>query len=129
TACDILQDTGAISMIASGDGLATGGAADIVAHTFRIARDMKVQRGRLPQEAGENDNFRVKRYLAKITINPAIAYGLDEWVGSVEVAKLADLVLWSPAFFGVKPDRVIKLGVVAAHGRAETQPAVTFVSQ
>jgi urease subunit alpha len=75
---------------------------------------MRQQRGRLSDERGDNDNFRVKRYIAKVTINPAIAHGIDEWVGSVEVGKLADLVLWSPAFFGVKPDLVIKLGTIAA---------------
>jgi urease subunit alpha len=110
---DILHDLGAFSMIAS-DSQAMGRVGEVVIRTFQTAHKMKVQRGPLPQERGDNDNFRVKRYLAKITINPAIAHGLDEWVGSVEIGKLADLVLWSPAFFGVKPDMVIKMGTIAA---------------
>ena len=110
---DILHDMGAFSMIAS-DSQAMGRVGEVIIRTFQTAHKMKVQRGRLPEETGENDNFRVKRYLAKITINPAIAHGLDEWVGSIEIGKLADLVLWSPAFFGVKPDLVIKLGTIAA---------------
>ena len=110
---DILHDMGAFSMIAS-DSQAMGRVGEVVIRTFQTAHKMKVQRGRLPEETGQNDNFRVKRYIAKITINPAITHGLDEWVGSIEIGKLADLVLWSPAFFGVKPDMVIKLGTIAA---------------
>ena len=110
---DILHDIGAFSMIAS-DSQAMGRVGEVIIRTFQTAHKMRVQRGRLPEETGENDNFRVKRYIAKVTINPAIAHGLDEWVGSVEIGKLADLVLWSPAFFGVKPDLVIKMGTIAA---------------
>jgi urease subunit alpha len=149
---DILHDMGAFSMIAS-DSQAMGRVGEVVIRTFQTAHKMKVQRGRLREETGSNDNFRVKRYIAKITINPAITHGVDTWVGSVEVGKLADLVLWSPAFFGVKPDLVIKLGTIAAapmgdpnasiptpqpvhyrpmfgaFGKAMTRSAITFVSQ
>jgi urease subunit alpha len=149
---DILHDIGAFSMIAS-DSQAMGRVGEVIIRTFQTAHKMRQQRGRLPEETGENDNFRVKRYLAKVTINPAIAHGLDEWVGSIENGKLADLVLWSPAFFGVKPDMVIKLGTIAAaqmgdpnasiptpqpvhyrpmfgaFGKSLTQSSVTFVSQ
>ncbi len=110
---DILHDMGAFSMIAS-DSQAMGRVGEVIIRTFQTAHKMKVQRGRLAEESGQNDNFRVKRYLAKVTINPAITHGIDEWVGSIEIGKLADLVLWSPAFFGVKPDLVIKLGTIAA---------------
>jgi urease subunit alpha len=110
---DILHDMGALSMIAS-DSQAMGRVGEVIIRTFQTAHKMRQQRGRLPEERGDNDNFRVKRYIAKVTINPAIAHGMDEWIGSVEVGKLADLVLWSPAFFGVKPDLVIKLGTIAA---------------
>ena len=110
---DILHDMGALSMIAS-DSQAMGRVGEVIIRTFQTAHKMRVQRGRLPEESGNNDNFRVKRYIAKVTINPAIAHGIDEWVGSVEVGKLADLVLWSPAFFGVKPDLILKLGTIAA---------------
>ena len=149
---DILHDMGAFSMIAS-DSQAMGRVGEVLIRTWQTAHKMRVQRGRLPEETGDNDNFRVKRYIAKYTINPAITHGLDEWVGSVEIGKLADLVLWSPAFFGVKPDLVIKLGTIAAapmgdpnasiptpqpvhyrpmfgaFGKAMTHSAVTFVSQ
>ncbi len=110
---DILHDMGAFSMIAS-DSQAMGRVGEVIIRTFQTAHKMKVQRGRLKEEAGDNDNFRVKRYIAKVTINPAIAHGIDEWVGSVEVGKLADLVLWTPAFFGVKPDLIIKMGTIAS---------------
>jgi urease subunit alpha len=149
---DILHDMGAFSIIAS-DSQAMGRVGEVLIRTWQTAHKMKVQRGRLPDETGANDNFRVKRYIAKYTINPAIAHGLDEWVGSIEIGKLADLVLWSPAFFGVKPDLVIKMGTIAAapmgdpnasiptpqpvhyrpmfgaFGKAMTHSAVTFVSQ
>jgi urease subunit alpha len=149
---DILHDLGAFSMISS-DSQAMGRVGEVLMRTWQTAHKMRVQRGRLPEDTGDNDNFRVKRYIAKYTINPAIAHGIDEWVGSVEVGKLADLVLWSPAFFGVKPDLVIKLGTIAAapmgdpnasiptpqpvhyrpmfgaFGKAMTRSAVTFVSQ
>ncbi len=110
---DILHDLGAFSIISS-DSQAMGRVGEVIIRTFQTAHKMKVQRGRLPGETGENDNLRVRRYLAKVTINPAIAHGLSAHVGSIEVGKFADLVLWSPAFFGVKPDLVLKLGTIAA---------------
>ena len=110
---DILHDLGAFSIISS-DSQAMGRVGEVIIRTFQTAHKMKVQRGRLPGEAGDNDNLRVRRYIAKVTINPAIAHGLSKHVGSVEVGKFADLVLWSPAFFGVKPDLVLKLGTIAA---------------
>jgi urease subunit alpha len=109
---DILHDLGAFSMMAS-DSQAMGRVGETIIRCWQTAHKMKVQRGALPDEAGDNDNFRVRRYLAKYTINPAITYGIDEHVGSVEVGKLADLVLWKPAFFGVKPSLVIKGGQIA----------------
>ena len=149
---DILHDLGAFSMMAS-DSQAMGRVGEVLIRTWQTAHKMKVQRGSLPEDSAGNDNFRVKRYIAKYTINPAIAHGLDEWVGSVEIGKLADLVIWSPAFFGVKPDMVIKMGTIAAaqmgdpnasiptpqpvhyrpmfggFGKSMTHSAVTFVSQ
>jgi urease subunit alpha len=149
---DVLHDIGALSIIAS-DSQAMGRVGEVIIRTFQTAHKMRVQRGRLPEETGQNDNARVKRYISKVTINPAIAHGLDAHLGSVEVGKLADLVLWSPAFFGVKPNLVLKLGTIAAaamgdpnasiptpqpvhyrpmfgaFGRALTRSAVTFVSQ
>ena len=109
---DILHDLGAISMIAS-DSQAMGRVGEVLIRTFQTAHKMKLQRGRLAEERGDNDNARVKRYLAKVTINPAIAHGVAHEVGSIEPGKLADLVLWQPAFFGVKPDLVIKGGTIA----------------
>ncbi|WP_291295019.1 urease subunit alpha [Elioraea sp.] len=108
---DILHDMGAFSIISS-DSQAMGRVGEVLIRTFQTAHKMKVQRGRLPGEKGENDNLRVRRYIAKVTINPAIAQGLSHIVGSVEVGKLADLCLWSPAFFAVKPDLVIKGGSI-----------------
>ncbi|MBN8997520.1 MAG: urease subunit alpha [Rhizobiales bacterium] len=149
---DILHDIGAFSMISS-DSQAMGRVGEVLIRTWQTAHKMKSQRGRLREEAGDNDNFRVKRYIAKYTINPAITHGLDEWVGSIEIGKLADLVLWTPAFFGVKPDMVLKLGTIAAaqmgdpnasiptpqpvhyrpmfgaFGKAMPRSSVTFVSQ
>ena len=149
---DILHDLGALSIIAS-DSQAMGRVGEVLIRTFQTAHKMKVQRGRLSEDGIGNDNFRVKRYIAKVTINPAIAHGLDAHIGSVEVGKLADLVVWSPAFFGVKPDLIVKLGTIAAaamgdpnasiptpqpvhyrpmfggYGRSITKSAVTFVSQ
>ena len=149
---DILHDLGAFSIIAS-DSQAMGRIGEVVIRTWQTAHKMKVQRGRLPEEDGDNDNFRIKRYVAKYTINPAIAHGVGEHVGSIEVGKLADLVLWSPAFFGVKPDLVLKMGTIAAapmgdpnasiptpqpvhyrpmfgaFGKAMRHSAVTFVSK
>jgi len=150
---DILHDLGALSMMSS-DSQAMGRIGEVVIRTWQTAHKMKVQRGPLPQDEGRgNDNFRAKRYLAKYTINPAIAHGVSRHVGSVEEGKLADLVLWSPAFFGVKPDLVIKGGAIAAapmgdpnasiptpqpvhyrpmfgaFGKALTATSLTFVSQ
>ena len=110
---DILHDMGAFSIIAS-DSQAMGRVGEVLIRTWQTADKMKRQRGRLPEETGENDNLRVRRYIAKYTINPAIAHGLSAHIGSVETGKLADLVLWSPAFFGVKPDLVLKMGSIAS---------------
>ncbi|HWL70516.1 MAG TPA: urease subunit alpha [Geminicoccus sp.] len=149
---DILHDLGALSIISS-DSQAMGRVGEVITRTWQTAHKMKVQRGRLPGETGDNDNLRVKRYVAKYTINPAIAQGIGKHVGSVEVGKLADLVIWKPAFFGVKPDMVLKSGTIAAammgdpnasiptpqpthtrpmfgsFGRARTESAVTFLSR
>ena len=112
---DILHDLGAFSIIAS-DSQAMGRVGEVITRTFQTAHKMKVQRGALPEDSafsgGRNDNTRLKRYIAKTTINPAIAHGLDSQIGSVEVGKLADLVLWKPGFFGVKPELVIKGGSI-----------------
>ena len=148
---DILHDLGAFSMISS-DSQAMGRVGEVITRTWQTAHKMRVQRGRLPEEKGENDNFRARRYVAKYTINPAIAQGFSHLVGSVEVGKLADLVVWSPAFFGVKPDMVLKMGTIAVammgdpnasiptpqpvhsrpmfggFGRAMAASAITFVS-
>jgi urease subunit alpha len=110
---DILHDLGAFSMMSS-DSQAMGRVGEVIIRTWQTADKMRRQRGRLPEDRGENDNFRCKRYIAKYTINPAIAHGIARHVGSVEVGKLADLVLWSPAFFGVKPELVLKSGSIAA---------------
>ncbi|MDA1300361.1 MAG: urease subunit alpha [Proteobacteria bacterium] len=110
---DILHDLGAFSMIAS-DSQAMGRVGEVIIRTWQTAHKMKVQRGALREDSSRNDNHRVKRYIAKYTINPAIAHGLAHEVGSVEVGKLADLVLWKPAFFGVKPSMIIKAGMIVA---------------
>src|SRR5246127_4028188 len=110
---DILHDLGAFSMMSS-DSQAMGRVGEVIIRTWQTADKMKRQRGRLPEDNDRSDNFRVKRYIAKYTINPALTHGLSEHVGSVEAGKLADLVLWSPAFFGVKPDLVLKCGTIAA---------------
>ena len=149
---DILQDLGAISIVSS-DSQAMGRVGEVILRTWQTADKMKKQFGRLPEERGDNDNFRARRYVAKYTINPAIAQGISAYVGSVEIGKLADLCIWNPAFFGVKPDMVLKSGVIAAaimgdpngsipnpqpeyyrpmfgaFGRAMTESSVTFVSQ
>ena len=152
---DILHDLGAFSIIAS-DSQAMGRVGEVITRTFQTAHKMKVQRGALPEDVaagGRNDNTRLKRYIAKVTINPAIAHGLSGQVGSVEVGKLADLVLWKPGFFGVKPELVIKGGSIvwaqigdanasiptpgpvhgrpmfAAYGGALAPSCLTFVSQ
>jgi urease subunit alpha len=149
---DILHDIGALSMMSS-DSQAMGRIGEVIIRTWQTADKMKKQRGRLPAETGDNDNARAKRYVAKYTINPAIAHGVAKHIGSIEPGKLADLVLWSPAFFGVKPDLVIKGGSIvaapmgdpnasiptpqpvhyrpmfAAFGRALTASSVVFVSK
>jgi urease subunit alpha len=108
---DILHDMGAFSILSS-DSQAMGRVGEVITRTWQTAHKMKVQRGRLPEETGANDNFRVKRYVAKYTINPAIAHGVSAHIGSVTEGKRADLVLWSPAFFGAKPDMVLIGGTI-----------------
>nr|CAD6601586.1 urease alpha subunit [Rhizobium sp. Khangiran2] len=149
---DILHDIGAFSIISS-DSQAMGRVGEVAIRTWQTADKMKRQRGRLKEETGENDNFRVRRYIAKYTINPAIAHGVSHEIGSVEVGKRADLVLWNPAFFGVKPEMVLLGGSIAAapmgdpnasiptpqpmhyrpmfaaYGKLRTNSSVTFVSQ
>ncbi len=111
---DILHDLGALSMMSS-DSQAMGRVGEVITRTWQTAHKMKVQRGALPEDKGSGaDNFRVKRYVAKYTINPAIAHGISSHIGSVAIGKMADLVLWSPAFFGAKPDMIIKGGMIAA---------------
>ncbi|MEM6487546.1 MAG: urease subunit alpha, partial [Pseudomonadota bacterium] len=109
---DILHDMGAFSIIAS-DSQAMGRIGEVIIRTWQTAHKMKVQRGRLPEEQGDNDNLRVRRYVAKYTINPAIAHGIAHEIGSIEVGKRADLCLWAPAFFGVKPEMVLVGGTIA----------------
>ncbi|APX86522.1 urease subunit alpha [Methylorubrum extorquens] len=149
---DILHDIGALSMMSS-DSQAMGRVGEVVIRTWQTADKMKRQRGALPGDASGNDNLRARRYVAKYTINPAIAHGVSRHIGSVEPGKLADLVLWTPAFFGVKPDLVLKGGMIAtapmgdpnasiptpqpvhyrpmfgAYGRAPYATALTFVSR
>jgi urease subunit alpha len=110
---DILHDLGAFSMMSS-DSQAMGRVGEVIIRTWQTADKMKRQRGALAGDSDRNDNFRVKRYVSKYTINPALTHGLAEHIGSVETGKLADLVIWSPAFFGVKPDVILKSGVIAA---------------
>jgi urease subunit alpha len=149
---DILHDMGAFSVISS-DSQAMGRVGEVITRTWQTAHKMKQQRGRLAEETGQNDNFRVRRYIAKYTINPALAHGLATHIGSIEVGKRADLVLWSPAFFGAKPEMVLLGGTIVvaqmgdpnasiptpqpvytrpmfgAFGRSMDRSAVTFVSQ
>ncbi len=149
---DILHDMGAISIVSS-DSQAMGRVGETITRTWQTADKMRKQRGRLPEERGESDNLRVRRYVAKYTINPAIAHGMGHVLGSVEVGKLADLVLWRPAFFGAKPEIVIKGGIIAwaqmgdanasiptpqpvrmrpmfaSFGRAPGRTSIAFVSQ
>jgi urease subunit alpha len=109
---DILHDLGALSMMSS-DSQAMGRVGEVIIRTWQTAHKMKTQRGPLPEDSPRNDNARVKRYVAKYTINPAIAHGIGHEIGSIEPGKLADLVLWKPAFFGVKPEMVVKGGFIA----------------
>jgi urease alpha subunit len=108
----VMNDIGAISMMSS-DAQAMGRAGEVITRTWQIADQMKRQRGKLPEDAAGNDNFRIKRYVAKYTINGAIAHGLSHQIGSVEKGKVADLVLWKPAFFGIRPEMVLKSGFIA----------------
>ncbi len=149
---DVLHDMGVFSMMSS-DSQAMGRIGEVITRTWQTAHKMKEERGPLPGDGEYCDNFRIKRYISKYTINPAITHGISEYVGSVEVGKIADLVLWNPAFFGVKPDMIIKGGMIiaskmgdanasipttqpvmyqpmfAAHGRAKYSTCITFVSQ
>ena len=149
---DIFHDLGAFSMIAS-DSQAMGRVGEVITRTWQTAHKMKVQRGPLDQDNEKMDNFRAKRYIAKYAINPAITHGIDHEIGSIEVGKLADLVLWKPAFFGTKPTLIIKGGIIAAapmgdpnasiptpqpvhfrkmfgsYGKAPSQTCVTFTSK
>ena len=149
---DILHDMGALSIMSS-DSQAMGRVGEVVIRTWQTADKMKKQFGQLSEEKGGNDNFRARRYVAKYTINPAIAQGISAYVGSIEVGKLADLCIWDPAFFGVKPDMVLKSGAIAAaivgdpngsiptpqpqyfrpmfaaYGRCRAECSVTFVSR
>jgi urease subunit alpha len=149
---DLLHDLGALSIMSS-DSQAMGRVGEVIIRTWQTADKMKKQFGRLAGENGENDNFRARRYVSKYTINPAIAQGISSYAGSIEVGKLADICIWDPAFFGVKPDMVLKSGTIAAaimgdpnasiptpqpayyrpmfgaFGRSLTESSVTFVSQ
>ncbi|MDO5388799.1 MAG: urease subunit alpha [Clostridia bacterium] len=149
---DVLHDMGIFSMMSS-DSQAMGRIGEVITRTWQTAHKMKEERGRLPEDKEGCDNFRVKRYIAKYTINPAITNGISDYVGSVEVGKFADLVLWNTAFFGVKPDIIIKGGMIiaskmgdanasipttqpvmyqpmfAAHGKAKYNTSLTFVSK
>jgi len=120
---DILHDLGAFSMMSS-DSQAMGRVGEVVIRTWQTAHKMKVQRGALAADTARNDNFRVKRYLAKYTINPAITHGISHVVGSIEVGKLADLVLWKPAFFGVKPSLILKGGMIAAAAMGDPNASI-----
>ena len=120
---DILHDIGAFSMIAS-DSQAMGRVGEVLIRTWQTADKMRKQRGRLPEETGDNDNFRAKRYIAKYTINPALAHGISNYVGSIEVGKYADLILWKPMFFGVKPDLILKCGTIAAAAMGDPNASI-----
>jgi urease subunit alpha len=120
---DILHDLGAFSMIAS-DSQAMGRVGEVITRTWQTAHKMKVQRGSLAGDPAEHDNARAKRYIAKYTINPAITHGIAHEVGSVEVGKLADLVLWRPAFFGTKPSLVLKGGMIAAAAMGDPNASI-----
>ena len=120
---DILHDLGAFSMMSS-DSQAMGRVGEVIMRTWQAAHKMKAQRGSLPQDNSRSDNFRVKRYIAKYTINPALTHGIASAVGSVEVGKLADLVLWKPAFFGVKPSLILKGGMIAAAAMGDPNASI-----
>ncbi len=120
---DILHDLGAFSMMSS-DSQAMGRVGEVIIRTWQTAHKMKVQRGSLPQDSDRNDNFRVKRYIAKYTINPALTHGIAHMVGSIEKGKLADMILWNPAFFGVKPALVIKGGVIAGAAMGDPNASI-----
>ena len=120
---DILHDLGVFSMMSS-DSQAMGRVGEVIIRTWQAAHKMKLQRGALPEDSARNDNFRVKRYIAKYTINPAITQGISHIVGSVEVGKLADLVVWKPAFFGVKPSLIIKGGMIAAAAMGDPNASI-----
>ena len=120
---DILHDIGAFSMMSS-DSQAMGRVGEVIMRTWQTAHKMRVQRGALPQDKPGNDNFRVKRYVAKYTINPALTHGLAHEVGSLEPGKLADIVLWRPAFFGVKPSLIIKGGMIAAAAMGDPNASI-----
>ena len=149
---DVLHDMGIFSMMSS-DSQAMGRVGEVIIRTWQTADKMKKQRGPLPEDSDRNDNFRVKRYISKYTINPAITHGVSEYIGSVEVGKYADLVLWNPAMFGVKPETILKGGMIIAskmgdanasiptpqpvqytkmfgsYGLAKSRTCITFVSQ
>ncbi|HEY4940340.1 MAG TPA: urease subunit alpha [Rhizomicrobium sp.] len=120
---DILHDIGAFSMISS-DSQAMGRVGEVLIRTWQTADKMRKQRGRLPEEKGDNDNLRVRRYIAKYTINPAITHGIAAHVGSIAVGKIADLVLWKPMFFGVKPDLVLKAGMIASAAMGDPNASI-----
>ena len=120
---DILHDIGAFSMMSS-DSQAMGRVGEVIIRTWQAAHKMKLQRGPLPEDCPRNDNFRVKRYIAKYTINPALTHGIAHTVGSIEVGKLADLVLWKPAFFGVKPSLILKGGMIAAAAMGDPNASI-----
>ena len=149
---DILHDMGVFSIMSS-DSQAMGRVGEVITRTWQTAHKMKLQRGPLKEETGDNDNFRARRYVAKYTINPAIAQGVSDYIGSVEVGKFADLVIWNNAYFGIKPEMIIKGGMIVgsrmgdpnasiptpqpviyremfgAHGQAKYKNNITFVSQ
>ncbi|MGA7477462.1 MAG: urease subunit alpha, partial [Azonexus sp.] len=120
---DILHDMGVFSMMSS-DSQAMGRVGEVIIRTWQAAHKMKLQRGTLPEDSARHDNFRVKRYIAKYTINPALTHGIAHTVGSIEVGKLADLVLWKPAFFGVKPSLILKGGMIAAAAMGDPNASI-----